>query len=169
MMVDFVLGGCSAVSAVLFTNPADVIKTRQQLHGELQSHKSDQRYSNVFQSIKSIVKAEGVCGLQKGLPSAIAFQFSMNSTRLGVYQTIDNRRWNRSRNGELNKLLCIFWGGFAGVCGATVGCPLYLIKTQMQAQSANAAYAVGYQHNHKSTMTALKSIFIESGTKGDFN
>jgi len=47
-------------------------------------------YRTVFTSIRSIVKADGLIGLQKGLSSALAFQFVMNSTRLGLYQTIDN-------------------------------------------------------------------------------
>lgn len=72
-----------------FSNPFDVIKTRQQLQGEmvairhgikdlqLKAEKQKQPYKNIFQSIKSIVKSEGVRGLQKGLTSALAFQFCM--------------------------------------------------------------------------------------------
>lgn len=141
--MDFVLGGTSAacagelklklgllfqvidlLSIVLgfFSNPFDVIKTRQQLQGEmvamkkgvkdLQLKKDLQRqpYKSIIQSIKSIVKAEGMMGLQKGLASALAFQFCMNSVRLGTYQTIDNLGWNRRRNGELHPGLCLFWG-----------------------------------------------------------
>lgn len=105
-----------------FTNPFDVIKTRQQLQGELVAIKRGvkdlelkkelrkQPYKNIFQSVKSILKAEGLAGLQKGLPSALAFQFCMNSIRLGTYQTIDNLGWNRRRNGELHPGLCLFWG-----------------------------------------------------------
>lgn len=105
-----------------FSNPFDVIKTRQQLQGELIAMKRGvkdlelkkdfrkQPYKNIFQSIKSILQAEGVRGLQKGLVSALAFQFCMNSIRLGTYQTIDNLGWNRRKNGELHPGLCILWG-----------------------------------------------------------
>ena len=60
-----------------------VIKTRQQLQGELMKKGELERtpYKNIYQSIKSIVKAEGILGLQKGLSSALAFQFVMNSIR----------------------------------------------------------------------------------------
>lgn len=105
----------------MFSNPFDVIKTRQQLQGEmiqekgikdLELHKEakKQPYKNIFQSIKSIIEAEGIHGLQKGLASALAFQFCMNSIRLGTYQTIDNMGWNRRKNGELHPGLCLFWG-----------------------------------------------------------
>lgn len=71
----------------VFSNPFDVIKTRQQLQGEmvsikhgikdlqLKAEKKRQPYKNIFQSIKSILKAEGVRGLQKGLSAQLAFQF----------------------------------------------------------------------------------------------
>lgn len=100
----------------------DVIKTRQQLQGEmvavrrgvkdleLKKELKKQPYKSIYQSIRSIVQAEGILGLQKGLASALAFQFCMNSVRLGTYQTIDNLGWNRRSNGELHPGLCIFWG-----------------------------------------------------------
>ena len=108
-------------SSGLFSNPFDVIKTRQQLQGEMIQHKGikdlelhkgakKQPYKNIFQSIKSIIEAEGIHGLQKGLASALAFQFCMNSIRLGTYQTVDNMGWNRRKNGELHPGLCVFWG-----------------------------------------------------------
>lgn len=108
--------------AGFFSNPFDVIKTRQQLQGELVAVKKGvkdlelkkelkkQPYKSVYQSFRSIVQAEGILGLQKGLASALAFQFCMNSVRLGTYQTIDNLGWNRRSNGELHPGLCIFWG-----------------------------------------------------------
>lgn len=89
----------------------------------------------------------------------------MNSFRLGTYQTIDNYKWNRNADGELNPVLCVFWAGTSGVIGSSVGCPLYMIKTQIQAQSYGK-FAVGFQHGHKSTFSALKRILQESGFKG---
>lgn len=163
----------------VFSNPFDVIKTRQQLQGELVSArgikdlqlKTAQKklpYKSIFQSIKSIIKAEGLRGLQKGLSSALAFQFCMNSIRLGTYQTVDNYGYNRQSNGELDPVLCLFFGGLSGIFGSTVACPLYMIKTQLQAQS-HGTYAVGFQHGHKSTFDALKKILYESGVKGEIN
>ena len=44
---------------------------------QLKAEKKKQPYKNIFQSIKSIVEAEGVRGLQKGLSAQLAFQFCM--------------------------------------------------------------------------------------------
>lgn len=90
----------------------------------------------------------------------------MNSTRLGLYETIDKLEWTRSsKTGEHSMVLCVIWGGFCGVIGAAVGCPLYMIKTQLQSQS-NGQFAVGYQHTHKGTIEALRSTYKERGFRG---
>lgn len=132
---------------------------------QLKKELRKQPYKSVYQSVRSIIEAEGLRGLQKGLASALAFQFCMNSLRLGTYQTIDNLGWNRRRNGELHPGLCILWGGVSGIFGSTVGCPLYMIKTQLQAQS-HGSFAVGFQHGHKGTVDALKRVLKENGVKG---
>lgn len=68
--MDFLLGGTAATCAGIFSNPFDVIKTRQQLQNELQKHvkhSQQQPYGTQWMAIKTIVKSEGVIGLQKGL------------------------------------------------------------------------------------------------------
>lgn len=55
----------------------------------------------------------------------------------------------------------------SGIFGSTVGCPLYMIKTQLQAQS-HGSYAVGFQHGHKGTYDALRRVLRENGIKGLF-
>jgi solute carrier family 25, member 34/35 len=132
---------------------------------QLKTAQKKQPYKSIFQSFKSILQAEGVRGLQKGLASALAFQFCMNSIRLGTYQTVDNLGLNRRKNGELHPGLCILWGGLSGIFGSSVGCPLYMIKTQLQAQS-HGSFAVGFQHGHSGTTDALRRILRENGVKG---
>lgn len=150
---------------------SQVIKTRQQLQGELVQKSlqatASNPYSSVWHSVRSILKAEGIFGLQKGLVSALAFQFVMNSTRLGTYQTADNLGWTRDLNGEVSTVRCIWWGGIAGIVGSSLGCPLYMIKTQLQAQSqTRGKYAVGFQHDHHGTVDALRTIYRQHGVKG---
>lgn len=66
--MDFLIGGTAATLGGVVSNPFEVIKTRQQLQGELQRSLRDvhQPYGSLWQSIKSIVQAEGLIGLQKG-------------------------------------------------------------------------------------------------------
>lgn len=124
-------------------------------------------YKNIYKSMRSIVKDQGIRGLQKGLSAQLAFQFTLNSTRLGIYQTLDDNGFlKRDKNGKLSTFRCVAVGAFCGLCGATVSSPFYLIKTQLQSQSTNAKYAVGYQHSHKGLIDALKNIYTNNGLKG---
>lgn len=142
-----------------------MIKTRQQLQGELQSSTTKNPYSSIWHSIRTIIKAEGVLGLQKGLPSALGFQMVMNSVRLGSFQTFDNLGWTRDAQTEtISMWRVIVWGGVSGILGSTIGCPFYMVKTQMQSKS-HGEFAVGYQHSHKNTIDALLNIYRFQGVK----
>ncbi|XP_055691574.1 solute carrier family 25 member 35-like [Lutzomyia longipalpis] len=164
--MDFVVGGLAACSAGLFTNPFDLIKTRQQLHGELSVRKSGPNlYKNVWSSARTIIKTEGILALQKGLSAALSFQFVMNSTRLGLFETLSIHGLTRNKDGQLVPIRLIFCGGLCGVAGASAAAPFYLVKTQIQAMSKGEA-AVGFQHNHRGTFQALGNIFQDGGLRG---
>lgn len=135
--MDFLLGGAAACCAGVFSNPMDVIKTRQQLQGELvQGKMVNSPYKNLWTSVRTIVQSEGsIWGLQKGLGSALMFQFVMNSVRLGTFETVDKLGWTKEADGSHSTGLCVFWGGTSGLIGASLGCPFFMAKTQIQASS----------------------------------
>uniref|UniRef100_A0A2M4BUG6 Putative mitochondrial oxaloacetate transport protein n=1 Tax=Anopheles marajoara TaxID=58244 RepID=A0A2M4BUG6_9DIPT len=170
--MDFVLGGASSMCAVLFTNPLDVLKTRQQLEGELMARKNltatQRSYDGLRQSFLTVVRNDGWRGLQKGLPAALMYQFTMNSVRLGTYQTAENLGWTRSTsNPALTPLLTLFWGGVSGLACATASCPVYVVKTQLQAVTSGT-YTARYQHHHRGTVAAFVNIYRQSGIRGMF-
>lgn len=167
--MDFVIGGAAASCAVLFTNPPDMIKTRQQLQGELQRQPQKANklpYSSFLRSAKTIVESEGIRGLQRGLCSALGFQMIMNSTRLGLFQTADQLKWTRNSKGDYSPVKCVLFGAISGAGGASLACPLFMIKTQIQSQASHGRYAVGYQHSHTGTINALITTFRQQGVAG---
>nr|XP_029725271.1 solute carrier family 25 member 35-like [Aedes albopictus] len=165
--MEFMLGGLSSCSAVLFTFPFDVLKTRQQLEHELATKGSAKHssYSSVRQSIVTVIKTDGFRGLYKGLPAGILYQFSMNSARLGTYHIVENLGWTRSENALLTPILAVFWGGVAGLIGATASCPVFVAKTQLQAFS-KGKYTAKFQHKHDGVIAALRNMYREAGVKG---
>lgn len=165
---DFVIGGAAGCCAGVFSNPFDVIKTRQQVQGEL--YKIDKTaklpYSSTWTAVRLIVQTEGWRGLQKGFVSAIGFQFVMNGTRMGVFQMMENARWTRDPETDVrSSFRCLFWSGVAGALGSAVGCPLNMVKTQIQIQSAGNI-KVGYQHQHKGTWDAFQTAYQTNGIRG---
>ncbi|CAO1313916.1 unnamed protein product [Diamesa serratosioi] len=165
--MEFFLGGTSAVVAGVFSNPFDVMKTRQQLRGELTSkaEMKKSQYENIYKAMITIVRTEGIAGLQKGLSAQLAFQFVMNCFRLGTYQTLEDLGWNRNKNGQLSPIRCLACGAFSGFIGVTVASPFYMIKTQIQAQAVGK-YIIGHQRQHKGLADALITTFRDRGVKG---
>uniref|UniRef100_A0A1E1XQZ5 Putative solute carrier family 25 member 35-like isoform 2 n=1 Tax=Amblyomma sculptum TaxID=1581419 RepID=A0A1E1XQZ5_AMBSC len=164
--MEFLLGGLAACGAGFFTNPLEVVKTRIQLQGELQARGHyTVHYRNVFHAFYAIGKHDGLRALQSGLSSALWYQFFMNGTRLGAYHIMEDLQLTKNKNGSVNVPRSILAGAAAGCVGAFVGSPLYLVKVQLQAQSA-APIAVGYQHNHEGMLSALLRIYRKEHLRG---
>lgn len=143
------MSGLAACGACLFTNPLEVVKTRMQLQGELQSPGTYQRhYKNVFHAFITIGKVDGLAALQKGLAPALLYQFLMNGIRLGTYGLVEARGYLHTAEGTLNPALSAATGALAGITGAYLGSPIYMVKTHLQAQAASEI-AVGHQYKHQ--------------------
>lgn len=163
--MDFVLSGVAACGACLFTNPLEVVKTRMQLQGELRSRGSYQvYYRNVFHAFYTIGKVDGLAGLQKGLVPGLLYQFCMNGVRLGSYAIIESSGYIHT-NGRVSAVKTTAAGAMAGVVGAVMGSPVYLVKTHLQSQSTSSI-AVGHQHKHQGMIHALGAIYREHGILG---
>ncbi|KAJ8943470.1 hypothetical protein NQ318_006322 [Aromia moschata] len=163
--MDFVIGGLAASGACIFSNPFDVLKTRMQLQGELRAEGQHAiYYRNVFHAGWVVAKNEGLRGLQKGLTAALFMHTIRNSLRLGIYQLMDKRGYFSDKYGKTIIYKSAVGSAFAGAVGAFFGSPLFLIKTQLQAQAAKQI-AVGTQHGHSSALDALRSIYKTHGIR----
>ncbi|KAJ8276111.1 hypothetical protein COCON_G00078630 [Conger conger] len=163
--MDFILSGVAACGACLFTNPLEVVKTRMQLQGELKSRGTYQvYYRNVFHAFYTIGKVDGIAGLQKGLVPGLLYQFCMNGFRLGSYAIIESSGYTHT-DGRVSATKSTLAGALAGVVGAVMGSPIYLVKTHLQSQ-ATSSIAVGHQYKHRGMFHALVAIHREHGILG---
>ncbi|KAL6062360.1 Solute carrier family 25 member 34 [Balamuthia mandrillaris] len=179
---DYLSGGLATVGACFFSNPLEVVKTRLQLQGELTEAKAAAKrpYRNVFQGLWLIARTEGLLAIQKGLVPASVYQFVMNGTRIGTYtllQSLFEAVASKSSRPGYEDSSPRQWfvfvsnmtaGAFAGVAGAVVASPFFLVKIRMQASTAaNAtANAVGQQYNYTGLCNALVRIWREGGWRG---
>ena len=128
--MEFVLGGLGAATAVIFTNPLEVIKIRLQLQGELKSRgKYYVHYRNIFHAGYTIMRHDGLRAIQKGLGPAIIYQLSLNSIRLGLYQNSINLGLTKNKAGHVSTLRSFIIAGACGACGASLASPFFQVYT----------------------------------------
>ncbi len=90
----------------------------------------------------------------------------MNSTRLGSYSLLKRithggdpalQTGAKKDNEFVFFMKNVFCGATAGMLGATVGSPFFLVKVRMQNQTKVAANAVGKQYNYTGTFKLRSS------------
>ncbi|PSN32410.1 Solute carrier family 25 member 35 [Blattella germanica] len=165
-VMEFVIAGIAATGAGIFTNPLDVIKTRLQLQGELQAKgQYAVHYRGFFHAFYAVAKADGLLAVQKGLVPASWYQLVLNGIRLGGYDVAEKEGWISNKKGEVSMVKAVVVATGSGMIGAYFGSPFYLVKTHLQAQAAESV-AVGYQHKHTGSFSALWNIYSAQGVVG---
>ena len=175
-----VYAGLAASCAVIVTNPADVVKTRMQLQGELtrtQPAAGNRGYTGMLDCFARTARIEGVRGLQRGLSTAITREFALNMVRVGLYDTVLKKMTAMAASGD-GSGSGNGSGGRSGIlpklgAGLTVGCagamvtnPLDILKTRMQAQASGANAAVGHQHGYTGVRDGMVRILREERVGG---
>ncbi|XP_014211319.1 solute carrier family 25 member 35-like [Copidosoma floridanum] len=144
--IEFAFAALSGVGAGCFTNPVDVIKIRMQLQGELIRGPYPKVYRNTLHAFYIIARTEGVLALQLGLMPALVFQVFLNGTRLGTYHWAKRYGIILNEKGETSIGKTALVSGFAGITGAVIGSPFYLVKTQLQSQSTKSGMIPAFRH-----------------------
>lgn len=112
----------------MFTNPADVIKIRLQLQGELEARGAYKKiYKNTFHAAYLIAKHEGILALQSGIAPALYFQVVLNGIRLGIYNTATKYGLILDSKGNTDILKTVLITGLSGCLGGVLGSPFYLV------------------------------------------
>ncbi|KAI7872439.1 mitochondrial carrier domain-containing protein [Spinellus fusiger] len=170
-LAPFISGGVAGCGAATFTNPWEVVKTRLQLQGELVRAggltAASRPYHNSFQAMRLVFQNEGIRGCQRGLGVAYAYQLCLNGSRIGFYEPVYKETIHRLSLSSDHGLVAagVFAGAFAGMMGAVIGSPFYLIKTRQQAYSP-VFRDIGYQHEIKSSLSALTGLWRTDGMRG---
>ena len=130
---------CHASIQLTLRSCEQVVKTRMQLQGELQSRtaRASPVYPNAFSGFLAILRNEGLRGLQRGLLTAYCYQVVLNGTRLGLYEPVKEQLQAgvdsiTGVSKSLPILSMIGSGAATGVLGAFLASPLFLIKTVSQ-------------------------------------
>ncbi|CAO1618340.1 unnamed protein product [Sympodiomycopsis kandeliae] len=145
--------GLANVISACCTNPADVIKVRQQLLKD--------RARASFLSIGSMmIKSEGPLSLWSGVTAACLREATYSTIRMGGYEPM--KRFYRNQIGLpdtsfSNKLLA---GITSGAIGALISSPTDLMKIRMQAARPNGVPP------YKTSFHGFVQVYQQSGIRG---
>ncbi|CAK0888343.1 unnamed protein product [Prorocentrum cordatum] len=154
--VSFCMGGLSGGTAVVLSNPFEVVKTRYQLQGELPG--SQKLYRSLWHAFSTIVREEGLFALQKGLAAGVMFQVVFNGLRIGLFDHVKPLAHVESAP-NLSKLLA---GASTGCLAAATCSPLYMVKCRLQSQATGAvATAACTQHGYTGVVHGLGCGYTE--------
>lgn len=157
-----VYAGAAASFAVTVTHPADTVKTRMQLDGELARQGGVSRYRSSLDCLLTTARREGLAGLQRGLGTAVIREFALNCVRVGFFEPVLLKLHDAADGpAPLHKRFAA--GIITGCSGALVTNPLDLLKTRMQAGGASGA---GHQHNYRGVLDGASRMLREEGVAG---
>ncbi|EGD79765.1 hypothetical protein PTSG_10750 [Salpingoeca rosetta] len=150
----FVASSLGPATAVLFTNPFEVAKVHQQMHGELSQTRARPSLATVF---RNVYTKGGISGLQAGLSAAIAREGTKNIFRIGAYEPILDGLKKLQGADKATIPTRIVAGAASGILASYTCNPLDLLKTRMQARDL-----IGLSANH-GPITEVRALMKEGG------
>mmetsp|Transcript_31148 Transcript_31148/g.52079 ORF Transcript_31148/g.52079 Transcript_31148/m.52079 type:complete len:403 (+) Transcript_31148:87-1295(+) len=124
-------GAIASFSHDLLITPFDFIKQRMQLGF----------HANLLDSIKSVVRSEGVSALYVAFPTTLMMNIPFGGIMVAVNESV-KKYLNPSENYSIG--VSVLAGSIAGAVAAAVTNPLDVIKTRLQTQSLVSANKLGY-------------------------
>jgi hypothetical protein len=119
------LGGMSAMFAVNFTHPIELVKTRMQVSG-----------LGIAETCKGVMGKDGVMAFWKGLPFAYGREISYTSIKLGAYAPVRDALGSGADAPFYIKFVA---GAITGGVGSIFGNPFDVMKTLAQTAKGDAS------------------------------
>lgn len=184
----YIAGGLGDTCACLVSHPLDTIKVRQQLAGELDpgSRGSPQGLRALARTSRSVVAAEGIGGLYRGLTASILRQSTFATMRHGWYASLaaaaaaashasssshasspasaptkDSTKLPPHPSSTLSAWQTVAFGVLAGGVAAFVANPSDVALIRMQ---ADGHWPVEKRRNYRNAPQAIYSIMATEGS-----
>ncbi|OVA04168.1 Mitochondrial carrier protein [Macleaya cordata] len=155
-------GAAAGGIAATFVCPLDVIKTRLQVHGQLQLSHPVKKGSLIAASLREIIKNEGVRGMYSGLSPTILALLPNWAVYFTVYEQLKGLLSSHvDEDNQLTIGASIIAASGAGAATSIITNPLWVVKTRLQTQGMRSGVVP-----YKSIFSALRRIMHEEGIRG---
>lgn len=162
-VLDLVAGSFAGGTAVLFTYPLDLVRTKlaYQVVGSSKLN-GEQLYRGISHCFSNIYKDAGIRGLYRGVAPSLYGIFPYSGLKFYFYEEMKRHVPQEHKNDIVVKLVC---GSIAGLLGQTFTYPLDVVRRQMQVQRLLTSNS----GDMKGTMESLVLIVQKQGWKQLFS
>ncbi|KAJ9538640.1 hypothetical protein OSB04_031373 [Centaurea solstitialis] len=168
-VIDLLAGSLSGGTAVLFTYPLDLVRTKlayqvvdtPKLNGK-GVMTSNHVYKGIRDCFSKTYREAGIRGLYRGVAPSLFGIFPYSGLKFYFYEEMKSRVPDDYRKNIMVKLAC---GSVAGLLGQTFTYPLDVVRRQMQVQRLQASSSLQV----KGTMGTLVMIVQREGWKQLFS
>lgn len=168
-ILDLVAGSFSGGTAVLFTYPLDLVRTKlaYQVVGTPKLNvkgiiASEEAYKGILDCFSKTYRGAGLRGLYRGVAPSLYGIFPYAGLKFYFYEEMKSRVPEEHKKGIMVKLVC---GSIAGLLGQTFTYPLDVVRRQMQVQQLSTSNST----EMKGTMESLVMIARKQGYKQLFS
>ncbi|XP_009779866.1 mitochondrial carrier protein CoAc2-like [Nicotiana tabacum] len=169
-VLDLVAGSFAGGTAVLFTYPLDLVRTKlaYQVVGSQKLNvqgpaTGEQFYKGIRDCFSKTYKKAGIRGLYRGVAPSLYGIFPYAGLKFYFYEKMKSHVPQERRKSIAVKLAC---GSVAGLLGQTFTYPLDVVRRQMQVQRLSASSS---SHEMKGTLDTLVMIVQRHGWKQLFS
>jgi len=125
-----IAGSLSGALALIFVQPLDVIKTRQQQ--KILDKDNAQKYKGILRAVKTIVSEEGVRALWKGTSPGLFRVIPGAGLNFLALHTITNLVQTANGSNKLTSFQSLFVGASSRIIATIVVVPLTVVKTRFE-------------------------------------
>ncbi|EPQ31281.1 uncharacterized protein PFL1_01466 [Pseudozyma flocculosa PF-1] len=144
----FAAAGLGNALSACCTNPADIVKVRQQLV-------RDKQRNNFVRVAGSMLRDEGARSFFNGVTASCLRELTYSTVRFGLYETFKDLYSDLLGVSEQSFALKALSGITSGAIGSAFACPTDLLKVRMQANRPNG------RPPYRNTFVGFAEVFRE--------
>ncbi|TMW65230.1 hypothetical protein Poli38472_009397 [Pythium oligandrum] len=153
-LYSYTFGGVSAVGAVFFTHPFDLLKVH------LQTSKKENL--GLVRTVRRILKQQGFAGLYQGISGGAMREGTYSTMRFAVYHFLKDDAIRKNDGEPISTAHNVILGMIGGALGGAFGNPADIVNIRMQADSR---MPVDQRRNYKHAVDGLLRVRREEGAE----
>jgi solute carrier family 25 (mitochondrial dicarboxylate transporter), member 10 len=152
-LYSYAFGGMSAVGAVFFTHPFDLLKVH------LQTSKKENL--GLVRTLRRVLQQQGVSGLYQGISGGAMREGTYSTMRFAVYHFLKDDAVRKNHGEPISTTHNVLLGMVGGALGGAFGNPADIVNIRMQADSR---VPPEQRRNYKHAIDGLLRVRREEGS-----